>query len=146
MSSVDNLPSKGIAAALAAFPFTGILGIDKYYSGTSRPWWIQLVLSLTIIGLFISGPWAIVSWIVLVFAILYGSNKVHSTLYPGVKWAPISSGDKTIAYIIIGLWLLSVVGGMFFRKTEPYKNIKSKYTEEFTYRCSKCNKYDKCEC
>jgi hypothetical protein len=144
MSSVENLPSKGIAAALAAFPLTGVLGIDKLYSGTTRPWWIQLVLSLTIIGLFISGPWAIVSWIVLVFAILYGSNKAHSTLYPGVEWAPISSGDKTIAYIIIGLWLLSVVGGMFFKKTEPYRNPK--YKETFTSRCNKCKKYGKCNC
>ena len=136
--SSQVLPSKGIAAALAAFPLTGIFGIDKYYSGTTRSWWIQLALSLTIIGLFISGPWAFISWIVLVIAILYGSNAVHSSLYPGVKWAPISNGDKTIAYIIIGLWLLSIISSLFI-KNNPRK-------ESYKEKCNKCNKYGKCKC
>lgn len=147
--SSNELPHKGVAAALAAFPLTGIFGIDKLYSGTSRSWWIQLVLSLTILGLIVSWPWAFASWIVLVFAILYGSNAVHSTLYPGVEWAPITSTDKLIAYIIIVIWIISFIVGITRRRSikEGYKNFKkNKYREMFTTKCSNCNKYQKCKC
>lgn len=72
------LKNLGVAAALAAFPPTGIFGVDKYYVswGEDNEVWklglIQTVLSVVIIGLIVSVPWMYLSTIVLIIGILWG--------------------------------------------------------------------------
>ena len=60
--------SLGVAAALAAFPPTGLVGGDKYYvawgEGKNKNFWqqwkwglLQTILTISLIGLLISVPW-----------------------------------------------------------------------------------------
>ena len=48
-----------IVAALLAF-FFGTLGIHRFYLGRNGSGITMLVLSLTIVGLFVSAPWALI--------------------------------------------------------------------------------------
>lgn len=48
-----------IVAALLAF-FFGTLGIHRFYLGRNGSGVLMLVLSLTVIGLFVTAPWAII--------------------------------------------------------------------------------------
>ena len=48
-----------IVAALLAF-FLGTLGVHRFYLGRNGSGIAMLVLSLTIIGLFVSAPWALI--------------------------------------------------------------------------------------
>jgi len=48
-----------IVAALLAF-FFGTLGIHRFYLGRNSSGITMLVLSLTIVGLFVSAPWALI--------------------------------------------------------------------------------------
>ena len=128
----------GLAAALAAFPITGIFGVDKYYVswGENNGAWklglAQTILSFLIIGLIVSVPWMYLSTIVLIVAILWG---VAPSLYPTVKWHPASSTDKIVAWIIIALYIISLISYIVKSQTEPYR------------RCKKCkNKNKNCQC
>jgi hypothetical protein len=124
----------GVAAALAAFPVTGIFGVDKYYVGAWKLGLIQTILSILVFGLIISVPWMYLSTIVLIIAILWGGLP---SLYPSVEWAPISSTDKLVAWIIIALYIIALISGMIAKQTEPYRNRK----------CKKCMKKKKnCKC
>ena len=111
-------PSKGIAALLAAF--LGPLGADKFYVGATALGVIQLVLSLTIIGLTFSVPWAYLSVVVLVVSILWGSVPM---LYPAVNWAPTTTADKQLAMVIAGLIVLgtvvSIIANLFKMQCPP---------------------------
>jgi len=115
---MSNPPRLGIAALLAAFPLTGPLGIDKYYVGATKIGIIQTVLTLTIIGLFATVPWAAVSTLALVVAIFAGGMPF---LYPGVVWAPVQTFDKAAAGIIIGLVVLSAIVAAVSPKKEKKK-------------------------
>ena len=128
----------GVAAALAAFPITGIFGVDKYYVswGEENGAWkwglIQTILSVLIIGLIISVPWMYISIIVLIIAIFWGGLP---SLYPSVEWAPVSSTDKMVAWIIIVLYIIAVISSIVTKQTDPYR------------RCKKCkNKNKNCKC
>lgn len=50
-----------IAAALLAF-FLGPLGVHRFYLGRTGSGVLMLVLSITVIGLLITGPWALVDF------------------------------------------------------------------------------------
>ena len=121
----------GIAAALAAFPPTGIFGVDKYYVSTreNKIWRFglaQTLLTVSLIGLMISVPWMYISTFVLIIAILWGGIP---SLYPSVEWAPVSSTDRLVAWIIIGLYILSLISFMVKKQTDSYricKNCKEK--------------------
>ena len=127
----------GFAAALAAFPITGVFGADKYYVSTreNKIWRFglaQTLLTVSLIGLMISVPWMYISIIVLIIAIFWGGLP---SLYPSVEWAPVSSTDKMVAWIIIVLYIIAVISSIVTKQTEPYR------------RCKKCkNKNKNCKC
>ena len=128
----------GVAAALAAFPITGVFGADKYYVSTEEngAWkWglIQTILSVLIIGLIISVPWMYISIIVLIIAIFWGGLP---SLYPSVEWAPVSSTDKIVAWIIIVLYIIALISSIVTKQTESYRKCKN---------CKKKNKNCKCK-
>ena len=105
-------PSLGIALILSSM--FGMFGADKFYAGAFGIGCIQLFLTLTIIGLLISIPWATLSTLFLTISILYGTSPMF---YPSVDWAPLTQNDKLIAYIVIGLYVFSLVMAMI-AKTE----------------------------
>ena len=61
---VVGAPKQWIVALLLAF-FLGPLGIHNFYLGYTTKGIIQLVLSLTFIGLIVSGIWAFIDFIML---------------------------------------------------------------------------------
>jgi len=128
----------GVAAALAAFPITGVFGADKYYVSTEEngAWKLglaQTILSFLIIGLIISVPWMYLSTIVLIIAILWGGIP---SLYPSVDWAPISSTDKIVAWVIVGLYIISLISYIIKKQTDSYRICKN---------CNEKNKNCKCK-
>ena len=58
-------PKQWIVAVLLAF-FLGALGIHNFYLGYTTKGVIQLVLTITVIGIFVSGPWALIDFIMLI--------------------------------------------------------------------------------
>lgn len=118
-------PSQGIAFALSAF--LGALGVDKFYVGAIGLGVIQLVLTLSIIGMLFSVPWAIVSTIVLGIAILTGG--MPSSLYPNVNWAPLTQTDKNIMYVVCVILLFGFISNQVYKnnkKDEKYKKDEKK--------------------
>ena len=61
---VVGAPKQWIVAVLLAF-FLGTLGIHNFYLGYTTKGIIQLVLTLTFIGLIVSGIWAFIDFIML---------------------------------------------------------------------------------
>ncbi|WP_425229100.1 TM2 domain-containing protein [Sphingomonas sp.] len=51
-----------IVAALLAF-FLGVLGIHRFYLGRTGSGIVMLVLTITVVGMLITGPWAIIDCI-----------------------------------------------------------------------------------
>lgn len=51
-----------LVAALLAF-FLGTLGVHRFYLGRTGSGITMLVLSITVIGLFVTGPWALIDMI-----------------------------------------------------------------------------------
>ena len=62
---VVGAPKHWIVAVLLAF-FLGTLGIHNFYLGYTTKGIIQLVLTITVIGIFVSGPWALIDFIMLI--------------------------------------------------------------------------------
>ena len=62
---VVGAPKQWIVAMLLAF-FLGTLGIHNFYLGYTTKGIIQLVLTITVIGIFVSGPWALIDFIMLI--------------------------------------------------------------------------------
>ena len=58
-------PKQWIVAVLLAF-FLGTLGVHNFYLGYTTKGIIQLVLTITVIGIFVSGPWALIDFIMLI--------------------------------------------------------------------------------
>ena len=58
-------PKQWIVAVLLAF-FLGTLGIHNFYLGYTTKGIIQLVLTLTFIGILVSGIWAFIDFIMLI--------------------------------------------------------------------------------
>ena len=113
-------PSQGIALILAYA--LGIFGADKFYIGLTTQGIIMLVLSITVIGLFVTVPWTYVSCLLLIISILWNSTPM---LYPkDIKWAPITQTDKIIAWAIVGITLLGMIVPLvlqFFIKKDSYQ-------------------------
>ena len=62
---VAGAPKQWIVAVLLAFCL-GTLGIHNFYLGYTTKGIIQLVLTITVIGIFVSGPWALIDFIMLI--------------------------------------------------------------------------------
>lgn len=58
-------PKQWIVAVILAF-FLGTLGVHNFYLGYTTKGVIQLVLTITVIGIFVSGPWALIDFIMLI--------------------------------------------------------------------------------
>ena len=131
MSSRSSQPRRGIAAALAFFPLTGVWGADKHYVGSfgksysnaKTTAWVQTALAITLIGLLITIPWTWLSTLALVIAILTGGIPF---LYPKVQWAPVNKTDKTIAWVIVGLFVFFTIYRFFSATKEKYQKEKKK--------------------
>ena len=61
---VVGAPKQWMVAVLLAF-FLGTLGVHNFYLGYTTKGIIQLVLTITVIGIFVSGPWALIDFIML---------------------------------------------------------------------------------
>lgn len=57
-------PKQWMVAVILAF-FLGTLGVHNFYLGHTTKGIIQLVLTITVIGIFVSGPWALIDFIML---------------------------------------------------------------------------------
>jgi TM2 domain-containing membrane protein YozV len=53
-----------LVAFLLAF-FLGMFGAHRFYAGKTATAIIQLILSFTVVGMLISGPWVFIDWIVI---------------------------------------------------------------------------------
>ena len=62
---VVGAPKQWIVALLLAF-FLGPLGIHNFYLGYTTKGIIQLVISLTVVGLFVTGIWALIDFIMII--------------------------------------------------------------------------------
>ena len=62
---VVGAPKQWIVALLLAF-FLGPLGIHNFYLGYTTKGIIQLVISLTVVGLIVTGIWAFIDFIMLI--------------------------------------------------------------------------------
>ena len=102
-----NLPSIGLTAVSAVLP----IGLDKLYLSGYYPnsnyktlFIVQLILSITVVGLLITIPWSSISVFFLLltglFAIFSSSPKITNFLYPGVEFSSVTGMDKTIIFIM----------------------------------------------
>jgi len=142
--SLNNKPSQGIALLLNFF--FGTLGVDKFYVGRYDLGILQLILSLTLIGLFISAPWALLCTVSLLIAILYGGLPF---MYPGVEWAPLTQTDKKIAWVLFIIIILATIIQSFIKYKKSGSDnsnvVNRSQTYKETYICPFC-KYSPCIC
>jgi hypothetical protein len=105
------MSSLGIASLLAVF--LGMFGVDKFYIGQWQIGLIQLLLTLSIVGGIVSIPWQLLSISVLVGGILFSSIGLPLCCYPEPVdgWLPLTQTDKVIAWIIVGLAVISLFSG-----------------------------------
>ena len=61
----QEAPKQKLVAFLLAF-FLGYLGIHNFYLGNKGKGIAQLILSITFVGLVISGPWALIEAIMII--------------------------------------------------------------------------------
>ncbi len=89
-------PELGITLLLNFF--LGLFGVDKFYIGRTDLGILQIFLTMTLIGMVVSIPWAMLCGISLFIAIFLGGS---AFMYPNVQWAPITNRDKIIAICLI---------------------------------------------
>lgn len=130
-SQVSEKPSQGVALILSYF--LGLFGVDKFYVGRYDIGILQLLLTISIIGLFINIPLVLLCTISLLIAILFEGLPF---LYPGVDWAPITKSDKVIAWFIVALMFLSLITAQYRKKIFERKE---------NYICPVCG-HDPCRC
>jgi len=135
-------PELGIALLLNFF--LGLFGADKFYVGRTDLGILQLILTITFIGIIISGPWAMICGLSLFIAIFLGGT---AFMYPGVKWAPISNRDKTIAicllvFILVAYLLRSAVTVQGYKNSCPvcHKSSCVCNNEKYSSGCSSCSR------
>lgn len=117
--------SQGTAAILSAL--FGVFGVDKFYTGRWELGLLQLLLTLSIVGSFISIPWALLSTIILVIGIL--RKKPLTGIYPQPlspnSWSDITDFDTIVAWVIIIIAVITIIFGSMKRK-ETFRTIKQR--------------------
>jgi TM2 domain-containing membrane protein YozV len=101
-----NKMSKSKGAALLLASVGGIFGADKFYIGEPTLGLIQMVLSLSIVGLVISIPLASLAVITLLIAIVAGGTTL---LYPEVDWMPTNDSDIAIAILVMVSYIVAIM-------------------------------------
>ena len=130
----NSKPSKGVASLLASIPIIGTMGVDKFYAGATSVGLIQLILSITIVGLLVSVPWSWISAVVLIIASL--TNAASPVLYPNVDWDTSNpSQDHMYSGIAIAVLVLVVLSGgigtsQTVQKYSKCKKSKDKYKKK----------------
>lgn len=99
--------SKGAALALAGL--FGPFGVDKFYVGLPELGLIQILLTITVIGMVITLPWSAITIIGLVLSILFGASTL---LYPGVEWEETTVNDQVVAWIIVGVYVFGLLASI----------------------------------
>ena len=128
-------PELGIALLLNFF--LGLFGADKFYVGRTDLGILQLILTITFIGLIISAPWAMICGLSLFIAIFLGGA---AFMYPGVQWAPVSNRDKTIAICLLVFMLVGYMLRMSTSVTSvQYYEDTSKTKKEGCSSCLSCS-------
>lgn len=61
-----NVSDKKILPAFLLAFFIGVLGIHRFYVGKTWSGIAMVVLSLTLVGLIVTGLWALIDWIMIV--------------------------------------------------------------------------------
>jgi hypothetical protein len=134
---MSKRPQAGIALLLNFF--LGAFGADKFYIGRNDLGIIQIVLTLTVIGLVINVPWVLLCGLSL-FILIFGAGPAF--MYQGVEWAEITTTDKVIAGILL---FVLVVAYISKKVTENYKDTTKKSksrscnTKENYSGCSGCS-------
>ena len=128
---MSDKPQAGIALLLNFF--LGLFGADKFYVGRYDLGILQVILTMTFIGMAISIPWVFLCMISLFIFIFLGGS---AFMYPGVQWAEISNRDKTIAIVLLVILIISPI----FRKPTTIQNY-----DNYDNICPLCHKKD-CQC
>lgn len=130
-------PKLGVASLLASIPIVGLFGVDKFYAGATGIGILQLVLTLTIFGTIITGPWSWISGGVLAVAVFVGSNK--PILYPDVEWDTSNpKEDKTYAMVSAVILGISIISGIVGAATTT-----EKYAQKVSNSCKQNKKIKK---
>ena len=134
-------PQVGIALLLNFF--LGLFGADKFYVGRTDLGILQIILTITFIGLIINIPWIFLCTISLFIVIFLGGS---AFMYPGVEWAEITNRDKTIAVCLLIFLLITYMLRMIRTPTirqnyedKPKKSCSSSPVKETYSNCSGCS-------
>jgi len=136
---MSEKPQAGIALLLNFF--LGLFGADKFYIGRPDLGILQIVLTITLIGLFINVPWVLLCTISLCIAIFLGGMPF---MYPGVEWAEITNRDKIIAvglliFLLISYMLRKPILVQNYQDTSPTKPHSKCSSKENYSGCSSCS-------
>jgi hypothetical protein len=102
MNQIEN-PSKGIALILAFFSFTGMLGIDKFYTGNYIIGSIQSILTLSLITIPITVIINLLTIILLLIVIFSNYNFLY------VEWTETTQFDYTIGFVVLTYFILKYI-------------------------------------
>lgn len=127
-----KLPSIGLTTVAAVLP----IGLDKLYLSGYYPksnyktlFIVQLLLSITVFGLFITLPWASISVFFLLitglFAIFAKSTNITNFLYPGVEFSTVTGMDKVIICILT-LLIIIIPLIKYIKKPKTDETLKNK--------------------
>lgn len=131
MSYTSSKPEAGIALLLNTF--LGVFGADKFYVGRYDLGILQIILTITVFGLFINIPWVALCSISLFIAIFLGGVPF---MYPGIQWADISNRDKIIAVVLL---VLMIIGSFTRSRTQTIQNYED--TTSNSTKLKKCEGY-----
>jgi hypothetical protein len=132
---MSEKPQVGIALLLNFF--LGLVGADKFYIGRPDLGILQIVLTVTFIGLIINIPWVLLCTISLFVAIFLGGIPF---MYPGVDWAEITNRDKIIALVLLIFLLISYM----LRRPKLIQNYQDTSPTKAYSKCSSKENYSNC--
>jgi TM2 domain-containing membrane protein YozV len=132
---MSQRPQAGIALLLNFF--LGMFGADKFYIGRTDLGILQIILTLSFIGLIINIPWVLLCSLSLFILIFFGGS---AFMYSGVQWAEITTTDKVIAGVLLFVLLVSYMSKKIKENYNDTKKSKSQSS------CSSCTKENYSSC